>query len=70
MKQIIKIDFQDALSDGNAIVATLCSLSDKAFHTIMIYAFDDKKKVFKVKDSYGIKYQIPIERPDFYQVRQ
>ena len=32
----------------------------------MIYAFENG--FFKVKDPLGIKYQIPIDRPDFYQV--
>ena len=65
-KTRVKISFQDALSDGNAIVATLSSLSGYGHHTVMIYAFENE--CFKVKDSYGIKYEIPVDRPDFNQV--
>ena len=32
----------------------------------MIYAYENGK--FKVKDSQGLKYTIPINRPDFFQV--
>ena len=32
----------------------------------MIYAYENGE--FKVKDSHGDKYTIPIDRPDFYQV--
>ena len=32
----------------------------------MIYAYANGE--FKVKDSHGIKYTIPINRPDFFQV--
>ena len=32
----------------------------------MIFAFENGN--FKIKDSNGVKYEIPIDRPDFYQV--
>ena len=32
----------------------------------MIYAVENQN--FKIKDSHGVKYEIPIDRPDFYQV--
>ena len=32
----------------------------------MIYAIENQN--FKIKDSHGVKYEIPIERPDFFQV--
>ena len=57
-----KIIFKDVLNDGNAVVATLSNLS----HTVLIYAFENYK--FKVKDSHGKKYEIPIDRPDSIQV--
>ena len=57
---------KDALSAGNAIVATLLSLSGRAAHAVMIYGCANEE--FKIKDSYGKKYKIPIDRPDYYQV--
>ena len=32
----------------------------------MIYAFQNGN--FKIKDSHGVKYEIPLDRPDFLQV--
>ena len=32
----------------------------------MIYGYENEK--FKIKDSHGKKYEIPIDRPDFHQV--
>ena len=58
--------FQDALDDGNVVVATLSKLCDAKSHTVLIYSFDNYK--FKVKDSHGEKYEIPIDRPDSIQV--
>ena len=58
--------FQDVLNDGNAVVATLSNLFDNESHTVLIYSFENYK--FKVKDSYGKKYEIPIDRPDSIQV--
>ena len=62
---IFKI-FKDALNDGNVVVATLSNLSNDEAHTVLIYSFENYK--FKVKDSYGKKYEIPIDRPDSIQV--
>ena len=36
-------------------------------HAVLIYSLDNDK--FKVKDSYGRKYEIPINRPDCLQVK-
>ena len=41
---------------------------DNAAHAVLIYALDNDK--FKVKDSLGVKYEIPINRPDSMQVYQ
>ena len=41
---------------------------DNAAHAVLIYSLDNDK--FKVKDSYGVKYVIPINRPDSIQVYQ
>ena len=60
--------FQDALDDGNVVVATLSNLFNDESHTVLIYAFEGYK--FKVKDSYGKKYEIPIDRPDSIQVNE
>ena len=65
---IAKILFKDALEDGNVVVATLSNLFDAESHTVLIYAFENYK--FKVKDSYGEKYEIPIDRPDSIQVSE
>ena len=62
---IFKI-FKDALNDGNVVVATLSNLSNDEAHTVLIYSFENYK--YKVKDSYGKKYEIPIDRPDSIQV--
>ena len=42
------------------------SLSGRGAHAVMIYGCENEK--FKVKDSHGKNYEIPIDRPDFYQV--
>ena len=42
------------------------STPDNAAHAVLIYSRDNDK--FKVKDSYGKKYEIPINRPDSVQV--
>ena len=63
---LAKISFQDALKDGNVVVATLCNLFDDDSHSVLIYKFENYK--FKVKDSHGEKYEIPIDRPDSIQV--
>ena len=62
----MKIIFKDALDGGNVVVATLSNLSDAKSHTVLIYNFENYK--FKVKDSYGNTYEIPIDRPDSIQV--
>ena len=49
-------------------MATLSNLFNDESHTVLIYAFKNYK--FKVKDSYGKKYEIPIDRPDSIQVRE
>ena len=41
---------------------------DNAAHAVLIYALDNDK--FKVKDSLGVEYEIPINRPDSIQVDQ
>ena len=58
--------FQDALDDDNVVVATLSKLFNDECHTVLIYSFENYK--FKVKDSHGEKYEIPIDRPDSIQV--
>ena len=63
---IAKILFKDALKDGNVVVTTLSNLFDDECHTVLIYSIENYK--FKVKDSYGNKYEIPIDRPDSIQV--
>ena len=35
-------------------------------HCVMIYGFRNGN--FKIKDSHGVKYEIPLDRPDFIQV--
>ena len=65
---IAKILFKDALKDGNVVVTTLSNLFVAESHTVLIYAFENYK--FKVKDSYGEKYEIPIDRPDSIQVSE
>ena len=40
---------------------------DNASHAVLIYSLDNDK--FKIKDSYGRKYEIPINRPDSLQVK-
>ena len=39
-----------------------------AAHAVLIYSMDNGK--FKVKDSQGVNYEIPINRPDSVQVDQ
>ena len=39
---------------------------DNDHHTVLIYSLNNDK--FKVMDSHGVKYEIPINRPDFIQV--
>ena len=63
---MLKFLFQDALKDGNVVVTTLSNLFDDESHAVLIYAFEYYK--FKVKDSHGEKYEIPIDRPDSIQV--
>ena len=58
---------QDALNDGNAIVAILSSIANDETHAVLIYSMDNEN--FKVKDSYGEKYKIPMTRPDSLQVK-
>ena len=41
---------------------------DNDAHAVLIYSLDNDK--FKVKDSLGVKYEIPINRPDSVQVYQ
>ena len=41
---------------------------DNAAHAVLIYSLDNDK--FKVKDSRGVEYKIPINRPDSIQVDQ
>ena len=65
---LLLIKFQDALDDGNVVVATLSKLNDDESHTVLIYSFENYK--FKVKDPYGKKYEIPIDRPDSIQVSE
>jgi len=55
----------DALAHDNVVVATLSNLYDHESHAVLIYSFKNYK--FKVKDPYGKKYEIPIDRPDFIQ---
>ena len=62
----IKTIFEDVLNAGNVVVATLSNLFDDESHTVLIYAYENYK--FKVKDSNGKKYEIPIDRPDSIQV--
>ena len=40
---------------------------DNDSHAVLIYSLDNDK--FKVKDSYGRKYEIPINHPDCLQVK-
>ena len=42
------------------------SLSGRGSHGVMIYGYENEK--FKVKDSHGKKYEIPIDRLDYDQV--
>ena len=63
----LKIKLQDALHAGNVIVTVLSNLHDNAAHAVLIYSLDNDK--FKVKDSYGRKYEIPMNRPDSLQVK-
>ena len=64
---IISFKFlKDALNDENAIVAKLGDINSNDGHCVMIYDADNKS--FKVKDSNGNLYSIPIKRPDFFQV--
>ena len=58
--------FKDALNDGHAIVANLGDIYSGNGHSVLIYAVENKN--LKIKDSHGVKYEIPIDRPDFYQV--
>ena len=58
--------FQNVLNDGNAVVATLLNLFDDESHTVLIYSYENYK--FKVKDSHGDIYEIPVDRPDSFQV--
>ena len=44
------------------------STPDNAAHAVLIYSLDNDN--FKVKDSLGKKYEIPINRPDSIQVDQ
>ena len=54
------------MDDGHAIVANLGDIFSGDGHCVMIYALENQN--FKIKDSHGVKYEIPIDRPDFYQV--
>ena len=66
---ILYVLLKDALKDGHAIVAGLGNIfKTELGHCVMIYAVDDQKTRFKIKDSHGVKYEIPIDRPDFFQV--
>ena len=58
---------QDALDNGDAIVAVLANLHNDAAHAVLIYSLDNEE--FKVKDSHGRKYKISINRPDWVQVK-
>ena len=60
--------FQDALDNGNVVVATLSNLFNDESHTVLIEKFEDYK--FIVKDSHGENpsYEIPFDRPDSIQV--
>ena len=58
--------FKDVVDDGNVVVATVSNLFDDESHTVLIYSFENYK--FQVKDSYGKKFEIPIDRPDSIQV--
>ena len=60
--------FQHAIDNGHAIVANLGNISTGDVHCVMIYAFEKRRKSFKIKDSHGFDYEIPLERPDFFQV--
>ena len=42
------------------------STPDNAAHAVLIYSRENDK--FKVKDSRGVEYEIPINRPDSVQV--
>ena len=54
------------MNDGHAVVANLGDIFTGDGHCVLIYAVE--KQNFKIKDSHGVKYKIPIDRPDFYQV--
>ena len=63
---ILNLFLKDALNDGHAIVANLGDIFSGDGHCVMIYAVENQN--FKIKDSHGVKYEIPIDRPDFQQV--
>ena len=43
------------------------SLTNDDCHAVLIYSMDNEN--FKIKDSHGEKYEIPISRPDSLQVK-
>ena len=51
--------------DENVILAALIGPHGMN-HAVFIYGYENEK--FKVKDSYGRKYEIPVNRPDSQQV--
>ena len=50
----------------------ICQLVDihrGIFHAVAIYGMSDDKNFFKIKDSQGLKYQIPVSRCSYFQVK-
>ena len=50
----------------------LCQLVDihrNIVHAVVIYGMSDDNNSFKVKDSHGLKYEIPVSRCSYSQVK-
>ena len=54
------------MNDGHVIVANLGDIYSGNGHCVIIYGVENQN--FKIKDSHGVKYEIPVDRPDFLQV--
>ena len=57
---------QETVTAGNAVVALRWNPSNPVAHAVMIYAFENGN--FKIKDSHGEEYQIPINDPEIYPI--
>ena len=60
-------DFISALDEDHYIVVELSNIMENQHHVVVIY--DQNETNFKIKDSWGSKYEIPKNRCSWFQVR-